>query len=137
MPMFISLLFWGFYAHRLLNNLAIYALPAPMISFYQMEEAYIMEHAVDPDKRRYASPFEAARHYIDFEKYGSSPYDSLPEKYTDAIFKYHTLYLIQNTDTIHFKKEDLEISGYKQIFKKYIAPKLPDGEWEMPRDSLF
>jgi hypothetical protein len=77
--MFIVLLFWGFYAHRLLNNLAIYALPTPMISFYQMEEAYIMEHAVDPDKRRYASPFEAARHYIDFEKYGSAPYDSLPQ----------------------------------------------------------
>jgi hypothetical protein len=135
--MFATLLFWGFYAHRLLNNLAIYALPASMISFYQMEETYIMEHAVDPDKRRYASPFEAARHYIDFEKYGSAPYDSLPQKYTDAIFKYHTLYLVQQSDTIHFKKDGLEMPGYKQIFKKHIAPKLPDGEWEMPRDSLF
>jgi len=137
MPFIISTFFWGFYAHRMLNNLAIYALPAPMSIFYQMEEAYITEHAVDPDKRRYASPFEASRHYIDFEKYNPAPYDSLPVYYQDAIFKYHTLYLVNKEDTIYFKKEGLEMPGYYQIFKKYIAPKLPDGEWEMPSDSLF
>ncbi|MBU6169528.1 MAG: hypothetical protein KGQ86_10850 [Bacteroidetes bacterium] len=135
--MLIHFLFWGFYAHRLLNNLAIYALPSAMISFYQQEEVFITEHAVDPDKRRYASPFEAARHYIDFEKYGSAPYDSLPSTYTDAIFKYHTMYLIQQTDTIYYKKEQQEMPGYRELFRHLIAPKLPDGEWKMPGDSLF
>jgi hypothetical protein len=137
MPATISLLFWGFYAHRMLNNLAIYALPAPMSIFYQMEEAYLTEHAVDPDKRRYASPFEASRHYIDFEKYGLPPYDSLPVQYQDAVFKYHTLYLVNKDDTIYFKNEEIEINGYKQLFKKLIAPHLPDRKWEMPSDSLL
>jgi hypothetical protein len=135
--MLISLLFWGFYAHRMLNHLAIYALPPAMISFYQKEEAFITEHAVDPDKRRYASPFEAARHYIDFEKYGSAPYDSLPANYSDAIFKYHTMYLVQDADTIYFKKGHWEMPGYQPIFKQRIAPHLPDGIWEIPKDSLF
>lgn len=137
MPVTISLFFWGFFAHRMLNNLAIYALPTPMSIFYQKEETYLTEHAVDPDKRRYASPFEASRHYIDFERYGFSPFDSLPVLYQDAVFKYHTMYLVNKEDTIYFKKEGIEIMGYKQMFKKQIAPYLPDGEWEMPRDSLL
>jgi hypothetical protein len=135
--MFPFLLFWGFFAHRMLNQFAIYALPVSMSIFYQKEEAYLKEHAVDPDRRRYASPYEAPRHFIDFEKYGPPPFEALPVTYREAIFKYHILYLLQQEDTIYYKKEGIEMNGYRAIFMKYIAPQLPDGEWEIPQDSLY
>lgn len=139
MQILLSLFFWGFYAHRLLNQLAIYALPPPLATFYQLEETYISEHAVDPDKRRYASPYEASRHFIDFENYGLAPYDSLPRLYSDAIFKYHSMILVDNLDTLFYKRsgETGGISGYKSIFSTFIERGLPDGNWEMPTDSLF
>jgi hypothetical protein len=55
---------------------------------YKPNADYIMEHAVDPDKRRYAIPEEAPHHYIDIDRYGRYPYDSLPRKWNDAVAKY-------------------------------------------------
>jgi len=43
---------------------------------------------VDPDKRRYAVPYEAPRHYIDIDHYGKYPYDALPRKWNDAVATY-------------------------------------------------
>lgn len=79
---------WGFYAHKKVNNLAVYALPTPMASFYKKHINYITEHAVDPDKRRYATEHEAARHYIDADAYGKAPFDSIPKRWKDAVAKY-------------------------------------------------
>lgn len=45
---------WGFFAHQRINNLAVFTLPNGMIGFYKKNVKYITEHAVDPDKRRYA-----------------------------------------------------------------------------------
>ncbi|MFC4212558.1 zinc dependent phospholipase C family protein [Pedobacter lithocola] len=78
---------WGFFAHQRINNLAIFTLPSGMIGFYKKNIKYITEHAVDPDKRRYADTLEAPRHYLDVENYEKS-IDSIPEKYTDALAKY-------------------------------------------------
>jgi hypothetical protein len=59
-----------------------------MISLYKLNIDFITEHAVDPDMRRYAIPEEGPRHYIDIDRYGSYPYDSLPRKWNDAVTKY-------------------------------------------------
>lgn len=86
----IPLLFctsWGFFAHKKLNQLAIYTLPAEMIGFYKKGSKYITEHAVDPDKRRYIDTLEAPRHYLDVENYEEN-IDSIPVKYTVALAKY-------------------------------------------------
>jgi hypothetical protein len=79
---------WGFFAHQRINRLAVFTLPAGMVGFYKRNINYITEHAVDPDKRRYADTAEAARHYIDIDHYGTTPFDSIPEKYNDAKTKY-------------------------------------------------
>jgi hypothetical protein len=63
---------WGFFAHQRINNLAVFTLPPGMIGFYKKNIKYITEHAVDPDKRRYADTLEAPRHYLDVENYGIS-----------------------------------------------------------------
>ncbi len=78
---------WGFFAHRRINQLAIFTLPVDMIGFYKNNHKYITEHAIDPDKRRYADTAEAARHFLDVENY-EDHIDSIPEKWGDAIAKY-------------------------------------------------
>ncbi|HEY6504111.1 MAG TPA: zinc dependent phospholipase C family protein, partial [Chitinophagaceae bacterium] len=79
---------WGFFAHRKINYYAVFLLPPEMMVLYKPYAGFLMEHAVDPDKRRYAVPAEGPRHYIDIDKYGIYPYDSLPRKWNDAIARY-------------------------------------------------
>ncbi|MEQ1799991.1 MAG: S1/P1 Nuclease, partial [Lacibacter sp.] len=54
---------WGFYGHRKINYLAVFLLPPEMLLLYKSNIDFISEHAVDPDKRRYAVPEEGPRHY--------------------------------------------------------------------------
>lgn len=79
---------WGFYAHRRINYYAVFLLPPEMMVFYKPHIDFLSEHAVDPDKRRYAVAAEGARHYIDIDHYGPYPYDSLPRRWEDAVAKY-------------------------------------------------
>ncbi|HEY0676627.1 MAG TPA: zinc dependent phospholipase C family protein [Chitinophagaceae bacterium] len=79
---------WGFYAHRQINYYAVFLLPPEMMMLYKPNLDFLAEHAVDPDKRRYAVKEEAPRHYIDMDRYGTYPYDSLPRKWDDAVKKF-------------------------------------------------
>ena len=79
---------WGFYAHRRINYFAVFLLPPEMLVLYKPNIEFLTEHAVDPDKRRYAVPGEAPRHYIDIDHYGAYPYNSLPRKWDDAVKKF-------------------------------------------------
>ncbi len=78
---------WGFFAHQRINKLAIFILPAEMLPFYKKNLIEIMEHAVDPDKRRYAVKEEAPRHFIDLDAYGDSAVAKLPHYWKDAVEK--------------------------------------------------
>lgn len=79
---------WGFYAHKKINYYAVFLLPPEMMVLYKPQIDFLTEHAVDPDKRRYALPVEGSRHYIDIDHYGAYPYDSLPRKWADAVAKF-------------------------------------------------
>jgi hypothetical protein len=76
---------WGFYAHKLINYYAVFLLPPEMMVLYKKNITFINDHAVDPDKRRYAVKEEAPRHYIDMDRYGTPPYRTLPRKWKDAV----------------------------------------------------
>lgn len=76
---------WGFFAHKKINQLAVYTLPAKMSPFYKKNIEYISEAAVNPDRRRYAIPEEAPRHYIDLDVYGDSAVYKLPRYWQDAV----------------------------------------------------
>jgi hypothetical protein len=78
---------WGFWGHQRINQKAVYCLPQPLLQFYKANIDFITKHAVDPDMRRYADPEEAPRHYIDLDRYGDHPFDSLPIFWKDAIRK--------------------------------------------------
>lgn len=79
---------WGFFGHRLINEYAVFLLPADMLVLFKPQISFLKEHAVDPDKRRYAITAEASRHYIDIDHYGVYPYDSLPRGWQQAVHKY-------------------------------------------------
>lgn len=65
-----------------------------MLILFKAHIDFISEHAVDPDKRRYAIKDEGSRHFIDVDHYGSYPFTSLPKKWNDAVLKY-------SVDTLH------------------------------------
>ncbi|MER3498316.1 MAG: S1/P1 Nuclease [Chitinophagaceae bacterium] len=79
---------WGFYAHRKINNYAVFLLPPQMLLLYKPHADFIAEHAVDPDMRRYAVAEEGPRHFIDIDHYGKYPFTELPEKWNDAVAKF-------------------------------------------------
>jgi hypothetical protein len=79
---------WGFFAHQKINRLAVFALPVEMIGFYKKNIQYISEAAVNPDRRRYAVPEEAPRHYIDLDEYGDSAAYKLPRYWKEAVEKF-------------------------------------------------
>lgn len=84
---------WGFYGHRRINELAIYTLPEEMFGFYKANADFIIEHAVDPDKRRYGVKGEAECHYIDMDKYcfgekDCDPFENVPKRWNDAVAKF-------------------------------------------------
>jgi hypothetical protein len=79
---------WGFYAHKKINYYAVFLLPPEMLVLYKAQIDFLSEHAVDPDKRRYAIIQEAPRHYIDIDRYDSYPYKKIPQKWNEAVDKY-------------------------------------------------
>lgn len=82
---------WGFYAHKKINRMAVFTLPDELFTFYKNNIEFITEHAVDPDKRRYAVDGEAARHYIDIDHYkhgNEDPFKVVPHKWKDAVKKF-------------------------------------------------
>ena len=81
---------WGFFAHKRINRLAAFTLPPEMIGFYKRNLNYITEHAIDPDKRRYAVKDEAPRHYIDIEHFGEGmeAFKEVPRNWNEAVLKY-------------------------------------------------
>lgn len=77
---------WGFFGHRRLNQLAVFTLDQEMMPYFRANIEWLTEHAVDPDKRRYASKFEAVRHYIDLDHWGESKdFAYVPRSWTDAL----------------------------------------------------
>lgn len=68
--------------------MAVFILPGELIRFYKSNVQFLTEHAVDADKRRYSDTAEAPKHFIDADRYGINPFDSIPQKWADAELKF-------------------------------------------------
>ncbi|HEY8388982.1 MAG TPA: zinc dependent phospholipase C family protein [Parasegetibacter sp.] len=79
---------WGFFAHKHINHHAVFLLPPEMLLFYKQHIQFITDHAVDPDSRRYVVKGEGPKHFIDMDRYGTYPYDSLPRTWAKAVEKF-------------------------------------------------
>lgn len=92
---------WGFFGHRKINRMAVFTLPPEMMVFYKKHIEFITDHAVDPDKRRYATKHEAVRHYIDLDIWGEYPFPDFPRTQLAAVTKYTDIFFINaQNDTI-------------------------------------
>ncbi len=86
---------WGFFAHKLINQKAVYALPPGLIEFYKLNILFVTEHSVDPDLRKHSDEKEGSLHYLDANHYDTKhPFDSIPMHWKDAVAKY-------SEDTLH------------------------------------
>lgn len=83
---------WGFFGHKKINRIAVFTIPeSSLFKFYKQNIDYITEHAVDPDKRRYAVVGEAEKHFIDIDHYireGENPFKVMPRKWNEAVKKF-------------------------------------------------
>jgi len=113
---------WGFYGHKLINRTAVFTLPIDLIPLYKSNLDFVVDHSVDPDKRRHASPLEAVRHYIDIDQWGDHPYEEVPRMFTDALLKYGQLDLINaEGDTVKSWSQEEQ---YPDIIKDSLRGQL-------------
>jgi len=138
---------WGFFGHRRINRMAVFTLPPELLRFYKKNIEYITEHAVDPDKRRYASQHEAVRHYIDLDHWGEYPFPDVPRNWTDVLLHYTDVYAVTtDKDTLHlFGKEhftavdlntEVEEDAYRRFFSEHILPQYYEEEWVVDCEAL-
>ncbi|MBC3541458.1 zinc dependent phospholipase C family protein [Rufibacter sediminis] len=79
---------WGFFGHKVIQQLAIYGLPKDMQKFYHRNMTLLVETSVRPDERRSSDPNEAPRHFIDLEAFGEHPLENMPHAWDAAAAKY-------------------------------------------------
>ncbi len=155
---------WGFFGHRRINRMAVFTLPQDIFGFYKKHIEFITEHAVDPDKRRYATKHEAVRHYIDIDHWGTFPFDNVPRDWTSALVKYTEVSMVSpKGDTIQLfgdkaveliddeflnvtrkstlrklKKESIQIDqkNYRTFFKDQIQPNFYEEDWLVDTEAF-
>ncbi|AMM52681.1 hypothetical protein TH61_01465 [Rufibacter sp. DG15C] len=79
---------WGFFGHKVIQQLAIYGLPKDMQAFYHRHMRYLVDASVRPDERRNTDSTEAPRHFIDVDYYGPNAVNEMPEGWAAASAKY-------------------------------------------------
>lgn len=153
---------WGFYAHKLINRMAVFTLPEDLIEFYKANIDYISSHAVDPDKRRYAVKGEAIRHYIDLDHWEEGENSRVPHDFSLALLKFNHFYWIHNESRIllfdtlmatHAESDSLFITNQiikefslrnpgiskremKSVFIKSAMPYYDEELWKIPAEPF-
>ena len=96
---------WGFYAHKLINRMAVFTLPAKLGGLFKTNLNQVLDYSVAPDMRRYAAKFEAARHYIDIDHWGQYPFENVPREHKDAVWEFADILLTSSAtgDTLDLK----------------------------------
>lgn len=79
---------WGFFAHRTITQVAVYALPSNMQGFYFRHLNQLVKLSTAPDERRTDDPGEESKHFIDMDHFGDNPFGLMPKAYDKAMAKY-------------------------------------------------
>ena len=115
---------WGFFGHKRINRLAVFTLPSEMMPLFKTEIEYITEHAIDPDKRRFAVPAEGFRHYINLDRWAFLPRERWEAQilHTDIFLvtdKNDTMQLIDNQTIRKIKKDYfLKSKAIRKLFSR-------------------
>ncbi|MCB0629624.1 MAG: zinc dependent phospholipase C family protein [Saprospiraceae bacterium] len=148
---------WGFFGHRRINRMAVFTLPPEMGAFYKKHLEFITEHAVDPDKRRYATKHEAVRHYIDIDHWDTYPFEQVPRNWVDALMQHTRLQVVNSRgdtlafgldtlapdlefllfrDTIRSRSYGVNARHYRNFFIEQILPQYYEDEWKVDCELL-
>ncbi len=80
---------WGFPGHRLVNGEAVTTLPAPLRALFEGNEAWLREHAIDPDLWVISGrEGEPPNHFLDLDAFGSYPFDEVPAVEADHLARH-------------------------------------------------
>ncbi len=123
---------WGFAPHQKINQLAVYTLPYDMLPFYKSHINYLASHAVDPDRRRYSSPYEAIRHYIDMDYWEGK--DIPPPKHWNTFARSHyVLIRVHEGDTTE-KVSTQQVVGGRDTSQmtRYLDTLAMNMYWHLP-----
>ena len=145
---------WGFFGHKRINRLAVFTLPEEMMPLFKLNLDFLTEHAVDPDKRRYAFRLEAPRHYLDMDAYLGK---CLSQNFAEAFSSFALLQFVSNkndTSWVHVtdttwchqgkdalltdSKETWSVPKWKvrNLYNKFVLPAYYNIKYEIPVDSL-
>ncbi len=116
---------WGFLTHRIINQNACLALPKPLFQFYRKYIQYLIDHATDPDNRRYLMENEACKHFIDCDFYEKAiPLDTVVKDYTEAVCRFsqdtvfkHGIVPWQCSKMVHWLKIAFQEKNLRNILK--------------------
>ena len=86
---------WGFWAHKVINRMAVFTLPPEMSNFYKLNSPYLMNASLNPDRRRQVVKGEGCRHFFDVDAYGSDAL-SMPLFFDSAAARLGTDSLLRN-----------------------------------------
>ena len=148
--LYLALLFgqsdWGFFGHRLINRVAVYTVPTEMMGWYKPYIDYISDHAVDPDKRRYATKHEAVRHYIDLDHWGTTTFDHVP-RYWDKVLAFNmevkavagedTVYLLQPIPYTQWSDSIADYGARLKLVRNHYLRQYYEDEATISCDSLL
>ena len=125
---------WGYFAHKRINRLAVFTLPAAMTPLYKTNIEFLTAHAIDPDNRRFVNPNEGFHHYIDLDKY-----DYYPTDWIDALAQYTAIYLVTDKNDTLALTGHLTVKKYKRdyYFKSKTIKKLFGRDSIVVADSFY
>jgi hypothetical protein len=125
---------WGFFAHKKINEIAVYTLPVEMNRFFKSNMDEIIEGSVKPDMRRYSNPLEGFRHYIDLDRYPDSLQKRFPLKwksmidyYGDSVVKvngiapWHIMIMKDKLTKAFIDQDESKIIKYASEMGHYVA----------------
>jgi hypothetical protein len=79
---------WGNNAQRLIVNHAVETLPFELRPFFEANRNFLIQHVNDPLNNLDKHPNERQNHFIELDRYGKFPFESLPRSYKLALVKY-------------------------------------------------
>jgi len=123
--------------------MAVFTLPSSMIGLYKFNIDFLSDHAVDPDKRRYASRHEAVRHYIDMDHWGTPPFEKVPRRWVDMLAAYVTLSCVHesgDTTVLHTPFINNRMVEIPDTMKAFVAlhllPLYYEDTWTFDPDTV-
>jgi len=119
---------WGNNAQRLILNHAVDTLPYELRPYFETNRNFMIQHVNDPLNQIDKHPHERQNHFIELDKYGKFPFDTLPRSYKAAVAKFSKSH-IDSTGLLPW-----EIGVYSQK----LTEDMKAGRWDEARlDAAF